>query len=86
MVYGVKVPIITYYSEVDGLLGYCTKRPIKIYINTSSSKKDQMDSLCHEIVHAVTFRLGLDQVLSPEIQEVIAESFGNFIADNFKFK
>lgn len=85
-VYGVTVPIKTYHDEHDQLMGYCEKSPIKIFINTAHSKKDQYESLTHELIHAVFFRLGLDQVLSYEMQEVLAEGIGNFIASSFKLK
>lgn len=73
-------------NEEKLLMGYCSKSPIEIHINKSLSKEDAEHTYCHEICHAIMFRVGLDQVLSHEAQEIICETFGSFMFENMKFK
>jgi len=89
-VFGVKVPV-KYFNDSKSdehkeLMGYCEKSPIAIYINKSLSKEDQINTMYHECIHAIFFRLGLDQNLSYEMQEMLCESIGNFMNEEMCFK
>jgi Zn-dependent peptidase ImmA (M78 family) len=89
-VLGAKVPI-KYFDEKNVeenrmLMGYCQNSPLEIYINNSLTKIQKEHTLCHEIAHIVMTRVGLDQVLSAEVQEIICESFANFMHENMRFK
>lgn len=64
-------------------MGYCTHNPIEIFINKDLSPDDKRSTLSHELIHAVIFRLGLDQNLSKEMQEILAESIGELITKEF---
>jgi Zn-dependent peptidase ImmA (M78 family) len=57
--------------------GYCENGKKLIVIDKSLGDKDRIQTLKHEMGHAVMHRVGLDQVLSAEIQEIVCESFAN---------
>lgn len=52
-----------------------------IYINKEAPIKIQKYYIYHEIGHAVKTFTGLDQVILPELQEVIVQSFATLIED-----
>lgn len=83
-IFGLRVPV-KFFSDKDNneLLGFCTKNPIEIYINKDYGKEEMNSTLSHELIHAVIFRLGLDQTLSREMQEILAESIGELITTEF---
>jgi len=86
---GLKVPLKFFDDTRDEekmLMGYMSKMPFEIYINKDLPKKDQEHTYAHECCHVILARVGLDQVLSKEVQEVICESFGTFMYENMKFK
>lgn len=68
-------------QELTGVLAYGCYDPVKrtIYIETESQKEKlfQETILHHEIAHAIMSIAGLDQVIAPELQEIICESFAN---------
>lgn len=88
-VFGVNVKV-KYFDEHDDehklLMGYCQKSPIEIYINKKLTNDEKSSTLNHELIHAIMFRIGLDQIISPETQELLCESIGNFIHENYSFK
>lgn len=87
-IFGVKVPIKVYkfQEELKDILGYCKKSPLEIHINKNQSKDEMELTLRHEVVHSLIYRIGLDQVISEEIQEILAESFSNFMHEQMRFK
>lgn len=59
------------------VFGFCDLENDIIYLDKNLNDKKLNITLFHEIVHCVLHRIGADQVLSHEIQEVICESIGN---------
>lgn len=57
--------------------GFCDLDSDTIYIDKKLAGKKSDITLYHEIVHCVLHRIGADQVLSHEMQEVLCESIGN---------
>jgi len=58
-----------------------------IYIQKGISAKDEYETICHEIIHAMQMRLGYYQMsLSYDFLEQMAETFGKMITENFKPK
>lgn len=89
-VMGARVPI-KYFIEKNTeehrqLMGYCHNSPLEIHINKNITKLQKEKTTLHECCHAVMVRVGLDQVLSNEVQEIICESFANFMHENMRFK
>lgn len=55
-----------------------------IYLNSDYPRKDQTYTLFHEMGHAVKSFVGLDQLLQPELQEIIVQTFATLIEDVLK--
>ena len=87
---GAKVKIKTFKDanteDNRQLMGYCHNSPLEIHINNSITKIQKEQTLLHECCHGIMVRVGLDQVLSNEVQEIICESFANFMHENMRFK
>lgn len=49
-----------------------------IYINTNYRKDVQKQFLLHEINHCIMYISGIDQNMSLDLQEVIAQTFASF--------
>ena len=57
-----------------------------IFIDTEVHKKwneDIQATFIHEMIHAVSKRVGLNQSIDRDIEEIICESIANSITDNF---
>tara|TARA_R110002096_G_scaffold400805_2_gene597530 strand:+ start:176 stop:502 length:327 start_codon:yes stop_codon:yes gene_type:complete len=84
-----KLPIKgrTYKVIVDtlspGIAGLCDPINKVIYID---SEVNLMDTLLHEIGHAYIHEVALDQVMTPEIQEIVVENFAQVLTDLFDIK
>lgn len=61
-----------------GLVGRYYPDTQTIYICTSHSKDVQKQFLLHEINHVIMYITGIDQNISLDLQEVIAQSFASF--------
>lgn len=80
-IYGVKFKIkLTKMTEYSGLMDYKAKT---IYISEVHNKtdKEKVATLWHELFHALHYRLGLDQALSREMLEILAESQATLIME-----
>lgn len=77
---------IVYIKSWDGhkdahenLVGRLYPDTMTIYINSNFSPPVQKKFLIHELGHAVLSVCGADQTLSPEMQEVIVQSYAEFL-------
>jgi Zn-dependent peptidase ImmA (M78 family) len=52
-----------------------------IFIAENLSEYEKMISLFHEMAHICQITVGLNQVISPDLQEIICESMANSFAD-----
>ncbi len=57
-----------------------------IYIDTNFNNQTQLQFLLHEINHAIMDVVGIDQTLTLEMQETIAQSFASFYSDWFELE
>lgn len=62
--------------------GECDKHLGHIYIAKGMSEKQFDHTVIHEMGHALINRMGLDQVLSSDIEEIVTESFATFFLEN----
>lgn len=83
-IYWVKKPIIDQHGRQ--LAGFFDSVNRKIVIHISDNEKENQATLIHEAIHSVMFVVGLNQVISSELSEVICESMTRFIENNFKKK
>jgi len=79
----IKVNYIDLDEETKDLMGWTTRSPIEIFVNKNMSAHDIKLSILHECFHAVMFRVGLDQVIEESVQEILCESFADFVHNNF---
>jgi len=83
-VFGSRVPvkIVKDLTLNSGALGYYFKK--EIAIDAGQSSDDMCKTLIHECTHALFDRVGLNQAISREVEEIVAENFANLIFENFK--
>lgn len=55
-----------------------------IFINTEAPRDIQLYYIYHEMGHALKTMVGLDQIIQPEIQEIIVQSYATLIEDVLK--
>lgn len=86
IVYGRKIPV-KYVTKkkldemIIGAEGIWDSYERTIYICKSAPKNIQMYYIYHEIGHAVMNFTGLDQIIPPEIQEVVCQSYATAMED-----
>lgn len=71
-------------APLSGILGLCDRLTSTIYIEANQSDTDKMQTLLHEVGHAVFGRVGLVQGISPELEEVIVENIATALVENFE--
>lgn len=90
-IYGRKIPI-KYISKTElekyiaGAEGIWDTYTQAIYINKEAPRNIQLYYIYHEIGHAIKTFVGLDQILPPELQEIIVQSFATGIQDIIRQK
>ena len=72
---------------VDGFnyAGMCDTSGV-IYLQNNQHPEDMAYTLIHEIIHAWQFRIGLNQAVSRETLEIIAEGISIVICEMFEIK
>ena len=79
-IFGVKFKIKL--ATLDGYLGMCDRRTNIIWIEKNQTDKEKLHTLIHEVGHAVYGRVGLTQAVSPEVEEILVESFATALIEN----
>lgn len=82
-VYGEKWQIKPIEDPASPLAGLCNKKELVIYLNQHQSKQDIEQTFFHECIHAIFSRVGTNQALSLETEEIICEQVATWIVDNF---
>jgi len=65
----------------QGAIGVCVPSEESIYILKTLSPNIKRRVLCHEIGHAFLERIGADQMLNANENEIMAQSIGMLLAD-----
>lgn len=78
-VLGVSYKVI--YEAQDGLDGSCSKNEKIIRINPNLEGEDLIDTLMHEVIHAVMHESKIDRVISPELEELVTYHVTQAIMD-----
>lgn len=60
--------------------GYFCPSKYEIHIAKDMEKEKFKQTLLHELIHVCMNRVGADQVISPELQEILCESIANSLA------
>lgn len=74
-----KVYKIKDLAEKNGYIGLCDSLLKEIVIDSNLTKDQFTLTLLHELRHAVTHESGLNQILDPQVAELDAEIFANFV-------
>ena len=91
MIYGHKIKIVKrkrlkHPATGEPCLGLYDHDKGVMYIQAGLDPKTEWHTITHELVHAMQFRLGYFQTgMSLDFLEQMAETFGNMIAENFKW-
>lgn len=80
---GQKVPVKVTKELPENLAGLYNTKDKEILISEGQSKSDAVMTLVHEAFHALSHRAGLNQVISSEMDEIIAEQVSIMIHENF---
>lgn len=68
-----------------GLRGVFYPVEKKIVIDNNMSGPDFLQTLVHELIHVVIFRVGIDQTkISEDLEEVLCESISTAVLENWK--
>lgn len=58
-----------------------------IEVNSNLSKEKSDITICHELIHSVFFRSGLDQTaIGHDLQEIICDQVSKVICENYTLK
>ena len=55
-----------------------------IFLSKELNKDETLYTLCHEIGHVLFTKTGIDQVIAPELQEIIVQSYATVLVDIIK--
>ena len=83
-IFGKKFKVkIVHTREFAGMMD--SERSI-IYLSAHQTKEEMLATYLHEAFHALHWRIGLNQALSKDMLEVLAESQSTLIMELFKLK
>jgi hypothetical protein len=80
---GQKTPVKVTKNLPDHLAGLYRTVEKDIEISAGQTKEDATMTLIHEAFHALSHRAGLSQVISSEMDEILAEQVSIMICENF---
>lgn len=73
--------------ETHGVYGYCDPNKLEIVIDQSLDGTLFLETLIHEIGHAVFYRTGIRQTKMPlEVEEIICENISKALIENLDIK
>ena len=76
------------YHPISGqeCCGLCDPEVAKIYINNKMDKSLTTCTVLHELFHAYSRRMGMENSgMSAELEEILADQFGTLLEENFDF-
>ena len=74
-------------TETQGARGLCFQDKKLIFIDSDLTGDEYLQTLLHEVVHAVIQRTGIHESgLTDEVEEIICDNVATAIVENFKIK
>ena len=64
--------------------GVCSPDTSTIVIDKNDKNAILQSTFLHEIGHAIFHRVGLNQTIPSEVEEIIVENISNWITENFR--
>ena len=74
------------YKPLEDLDGECHNKKSLIEIDQSLTGSNFTQTLIHEGLHALFYRLGYNQVIHHDIEELLVDQIATFLVDNFTFE
>lgn len=81
-VFGVKYKIR--FVDTDLFAGLCDPEKKTIFINRNQSKENIEITYWHEVFHAMQFSLGMNNAISREMMEMLAENSAKLVVQCLK--
>jgi Zn-dependent peptidase ImmA (M78 family) len=86
-VFGMKINVKLSDLRRENIAGFFSPTHNEIQICKSLKKTDKEQTLMHEFLHAVFYRMGIIQSKMPiELEEIIVENFATAITENFSVR
>ena len=84
MVFGVRFKIK--FIDTNNFLGLCDPDAKTIFININQSEEQILATFWHEMFHAKQFVLGMNNAISKEMMEMLAENSATLVMGILKGK
>lgn len=85
-VLGKNVKVVSKNLIGSPAMGFFEIEKNKITICSSLKGDVKTHTLLHEVIHAITYRASLHQVIPHDTQELIADLFSTVLVENFDIK
>lgn len=86
-VFGQKVPIVKApIQKESNIMGFYEFDKKQITIDTSLSKEDEIHTIIHEAMHSLSHRMGWNQIIVPQVEELMCEHISTVLCENFDIK
>lgn len=72
------------FVDTDLFAGLCDPTKKTIFLNINQSKEQILSTYIHEAVHAMQFSTGMNQAVSREFMEMMAENTATLVMDMIK--
>ena len=72
-------------SEIGAYHGLYVDKESKILINKTDTPEQKLETLIHEIGHALARRGAVNQAISSELEEIICDQFAIVLTEIFDF-
>lgn len=84
-IFGLKTKVIVTKDLVlnHGAMGLFSRQKNQILIAQDQTKDEAIQTLLHECGHALFSRVGTNQAISHELEEIIVEQYSIMIHENF---
>jgi hypothetical protein len=83
--FGIKYDI-DYVASLDRLAGEILFDSKKITVVKDADYVKQMNTIIHESLHALFYRLEMYQIITREVEELLTSNIPNFLLENFDIK
>lgn len=74
------------FIDTDLFAGLCDPSKKTIFLNINQSKDQILSTYIHETIHAMQFSIGMNQAISRELMEIMAESTAVLVMDMISVK
>jgi hypothetical protein len=73
-------------AELNGIVGFYDKNNSLIVLDSELVGYEYWSTMMHEVMHGIIDRSGINQVVDPQLEEVLCEIVSMVLVDNFSLK